>query len=323
MKRLQFFFACFVGALFAPSIATADDYPSRPVRLIVPFAPGGATDVVARALSAGLSTKLGQPVVVENRPGAGGIVAAQLVANAKPDGYVLLMGSIGLLAIIPNLRNDLPYDNDKSFAAVSPVSATPNVIVAHPSFVPNNVRELIALARHAPGTISFGSSGTGTSTHLSGELFEAMSGTKLVHVPYRGGSLALTDLLAGQIPLQFDTMSSVAAIRSGKLKAIAVTSDKRSALLPDVPTVAESGLPGYVATSWNGIIAPAGTPREIVTKLNGAIAQVLAMPEITRSLSLDGSEVRTSSPEQFATFIRDERERWGKLINSAHITVTQ
>jgi tripartite-type tricarboxylate transporter receptor subunit TctC len=259
---------------------------------------------------------------VDNRPGAGGLLAGGLVSKAPADGYTLLMGSIGMLSIAPNLRSDMPF-KEKDFAPVALVAATPNVIVAHPSFKANNLRELIALARKDPGKIAFGSSGPATSTHLSGELFQAMAGVKLTHVPYRGGALALNDLLAGQIPLMFDTMSSVSSIKAGKLKALAITSDRRSPLLPDVPTVAEAGLPNYRTVSWNGILAPAGTPSDVVMRLNAEINKALAQPEVQRSLTTDGSEVRGGTPDELAQFIRAETQRWGKLIKDANITASE
>jgi tripartite-type tricarboxylate transporter receptor subunit TctC len=312
-----------LAAMLCAGAVHAADFPVRPIRLVVPFAAGGATDVVARTLATGLSKSMGQQVVVDNKPGAGGIVAGNIVANAPPDGYTLLMGSIGMLAIAPNLRTDLPFSFDKNFVAVAQVSATPNVIVAHPSLAVKNVRELLALAKANPDKISFGSSGPATSTHLSGELFQAMGGIRLVHVPYRGGALALTDLLAGQIPLMFDTMSSVPSIRNGKLKALAVTSEQRSALLPEVPTVAESGLPGYKTSSWNGIIAPTGTPPDVVARLNTEINRVLQSPDIQRTLATDGSEARGGTAAEFNQFIRDEASRWGQLIRDANIKVSE
>ncbi len=320
-QRLKVLALIVMCALWPTSRAMAAplDYPNKPVRLIIPFAAGGATDVVGRALAAALSKQMGQQFVVDNRPGAGGILAGTVVAKASADGYTLLMGSIGMLSIGPNLRNDLPYNIQESFLPVAWVSATPNIIVAHPSLKVHNLRELIALAKAEPAKISFGSSGAATSTHLSGELFQAMAGVKLLHVPYRGGSQALADLLAGQIPLMFDTMSAVSAVRSGKLKALAITSDRRSVLLPDVPTVAEAGLPGYKTSSWNGIMVPAKTPREIIGKLNVEINRALATPEVQQSLAADGSEVRGGTPDEFARFIVEETQRWGKLIKDAGI----
>lgn len=313
---------CAAAALALATGAQAA-YPDRPIKLIVPFAPGGATDVVARALANGMSRNIGQQVVVENKPGAGGVLAGNLLLSAPADGHTLLMGSIGMLSISPNLRNDLPYNVETSFAPVALVSATPNVIVVHPSFKVNNLTELIATAKAEPGKVAYGSSGLATSTHLSGELFQAMSGTRLTHVPYRGGALALNDLLAGQIPVMFDTMSSVSAVKAGKLRALAITSDKRSPLLPDVPTVAEAGLAGYRTVSWNGIIVPAGTPRDVIARLNAEINKALAMPDVQRALTVDGSEIRGGSPEEFGRFIRDETQRWGKLIKDANISVAK
>lgn len=309
-----------IAAAAAASSVAAATFPERPIRLMVPFAPGGATDVIARSVATSMSRSMGQQVVVENKPGAGGVVAGQQVAKSGADGYTLLMGSIGMLSISPNLRNDLPYVVERSFAPVALVSATPNVIVAHPSFKPGTVRELIEAAKASPGKIAFASSGQATSTHLSGELFQAMTGTSLVHVPYRGGAPALNDLLAGQITLMFDTMASVPSVRSGKLKAIAITGDKRSPLLPEVPTVAEAGLPGYRTVSWNGILAPAGTPKDVIAKLNAEINKALASPEVQKSLATDGSEPRGGSPEEFGRFIAEETQRWGKLIKDAGIT---
>lgn len=307
------------AALLCANTSAIAAYPDRPVKLVVPFAPGGATDVVARAVSNAMSQSMGQQVVVENRPGAGGLIAGGQVAKAPADGYTLLMGSIGMLSIAPNLRKDMPFNAEKDFAPVALVSATPNVIVVHPSFRASNLRELVAAAKADPGKIAYGSSGQATSTHLSGELFQAMAGVQLSHVPYRGGSLALNDLLAGQIPVMFDTMSSVQHVKSGKLKALAITSDRRSPLLPDVPTVAEAGLPNYRTVSWNGILAPAGTPREVIARLNGEINKALANPEVQRSLTADGSELRGGTSDEFAQYIRAEVQRWGRLIRDANI----
>ena len=311
---------CLASTITAPAFA---DYPDKPIRLIVPFAAGGATDVVARALANAMGRNIGQQVVVDNRPGAGGILAGTVVAKAPPDGYTLMMGSIGMLSIGPNLRSDLPYSVKDSFMPVALVSATPNIIVANPALAANNLRELIALAKSEPGRIAFGSSGPATSTHLSGELFQSMAGIKLTHVPYKGGSQALTDLLGGQIPLMFDTMSAVQAVKSGRLKALAITSERRSPLLPDVPTVAEAGLPGYRTSSWNGIMAPAGTPREIVARLNAEVNKAVSSPDVQKSLANEGSETRGGTAEDFGRFIAEETQRWGKLIRDANIKAAE
>jgi tripartite-type tricarboxylate transporter receptor subunit TctC len=298
-------------------------FPDRPIRLVVPFAAGGATDVIGRAVAQAMSRSMGQQIVIDNRPGAGGVIAGTFVANSPPDGYTLLLGSIGMLAIGPNLRHDTPYNVATSFAPVSLLSATPNLIVVHPSLQVDNLRQLIDLAKANPGKIAFGSSGLATSTHLSGELFQAMAGVKLVHVPYKGGAQALSDLMAGQIRLMFDTMASVPAIKAGKLKALAITSDKRTPLLPDVPTVQEAGLPGYHTSSWNGLMAPAATPRAVVDRLNQEVLKALAQPDVRRALTADGSEVTGSTPEEFGHTIAEETRRWGKLIRDAGIHVEQ
>ncbi len=318
MKRRTL--ACALICAFAATAAPAfADYPDRPVRLVVPFAPGGATDVVGRALANAMSKSMGQQVIVDNKPGAGGVLAGTIVAKAPADGYTILMGSIGMLSIGPNLRAETAYDVKTSFLPIAQVSATPNLIVANPSLKANTLRELIAQAKAEPGKIAFGSSGPATSTHLSGELFQAMAGVKLVHVPYKGGSQALNDLLAGQIPLMFDTMSTVQQIKAGKLKAYAITSDKRSPLLPDVPTVAEAGLQGYKTVSWNGLMAPAGTPPAVISRLNAEVNKALALPEVQKSLTADGSEIRGGTADDFGRFIADETQRWGKLIRDAGI----
>jgi tripartite-type tricarboxylate transporter receptor subunit TctC len=315
--------ALLAAALALAATAARADYPDRPIKLVIPFAAGGATDVIGRALAQAMSRSLGQQVVVDNRPGAGGVLAGTVVAKAPADGYTLLMGSIGLLSIGPNLRTETAYDVKTAFVPVAQVSATPNLIVAHPSLKAGTLRELIALARAEPGKIAYGTSGPATSTHLSGELFQAMAGVRLVHVPYKGGAQALNDLLAGQIPLMFDTMSAVQAVKAGKLKALAITSDRRSPLLPDVPTVAEAGLAGYRVTSWNGIMAPAGTPTAVVARLNAEVNKALSLPEVQKSLTADGSEVRGGSVEAFGRFINDETQRWGQLIRDAGIKAAE
>lgn len=298
-------------------------YPDRPVKLIIPFTAGGATDVIGRTVAHAMSLSMGQQIVVDNKPGAGGAIAAAAVANAAPDGYTLLLGSIGMLAIGPNLRRITSYDAINSFAPISQLTATPNLIVAHPSLRANTLHELIDQARANPGKIAYASSGVATSTHLSGELFQTMAGIKLVHVPYKGGAQALSDLRAGQILLMFDTMSSVAAIKAGQLKALAITSDKRSPQLPGVPTVAEAGLPGYRTSSWNGLMAPAGTPRAVVDRLNHEVLKALARPDVRERLMTDGSEVFGSAPAEFGHFIAEENKRWGQLIKDTGIRPEQ
>ncbi len=308
----------------APALAQSQQvaaYPTKPLRLIVPFAAGGGTDIPARLLAGAMSASMGQQVVVDNRAGAAGILAGEMAAKAAPDGYTLLHGSIGMLTIIPNFKKSLPYDPEKSFVPVSLVAATPTLVVVHPKLGVNNLKELIALAKAKPGTISFGSSGTGSSTHLSGELFKSMAGVNLTHVPYKGAALAVVDLVAGQIMLGFDTLSSLAYVKSGRLKALAISTATRSPLLPDVPTVAEAALPGYETSSWNGIMAPAGTPVAMVARLNAEIVKALGLADVRERMLVNGNTATPSTPDVFGAFMRAERVRWAKVIREANIQV--
>ncbi|MEI8034914.1 MAG: tripartite tricarboxylate transporter substrate binding protein [Betaproteobacteria bacterium] len=295
-------------------------YPQKPLRLIVPFTPGGSADVPARLLATAISTETVQQVVVDNRSGASGIMAGDITAKAPADGYTILLGSIGMLTILPNLKK-LPYDPEKSFSPVSLVSTTPTIIVVNPKLGVNNLKELIALAKTRPGTISFGSSGNGSSTHLSGELFKSMAGVDLIHVPYKGAAPAVMDLLAGQILLGFDTLASLAHVKAGRLKALAISTASRSALLPDVPTVAEAAIAGYETSSWNGIVVPAGTPKPIVGRLNELIQKALVLPDVKDRMLSNGNTAKANRSEEFGAFIHFERERWGKVIREAHIQV--
>jgi tripartite-type tricarboxylate transporter receptor subunit TctC len=312
------------GLVSASSSAQAADtshYPNKPIRLIVPFAPGGSADVPARILANALTSSMGQQVVVDNRAGASGILAGELAAKALPDGHTILLGSIGMLTILPNLKKSLPYDPEKSFAAVSMLTATPTIVVVNPKLGANTLKDLIALAKAKPGTISFGSSGNGSSTHLSGELFKSMAGVDLVHVPYKGAALAVVDILAGQIMLGFDTLAALAHVKAGRLKALAISTSTRSPLLPEVPTVAEAGVPGYETSSWNGIVLPAGTPRAIVSRLNAETLKALAVPDVRERMQANGNTPSPTTPEAFGSFIRQERARWGKVIRDARIQV--
>ncbi len=313
------------GAVSAATCARAAHaavtYPAKPIRLIVPFSPGGGSDVPARLLATALTASMGQQVVVDNRAGAGGILAGELTARAVPDGYTVLLGSIGMLTIIPNFKKSLPYDSEKSFSPVSLLTATPTIVVVHPRLGANSLKELIALAKAKPAAISFGSSGNGSSTHLSGELFKAMAGVDLIHVPYKGAAPAVVDLLAGQILVGFDTLSSLAHVKAGRLKALAISTATRSPLLPDVPTIAEAAVPGYETSSWNGIVVPAGTPQAIVSKLNAEILKALALAEVRERMQANGNTPLGSTPEAFGNHIRQERARWGKLIRDANLRV--
>jgi tripartite-type tricarboxylate transporter receptor subunit TctC len=293
-------------------------YPSKPIRLVVPFPAGGTTDILARAVAQRLTETMGQPVVVDNRPGAGGNIGAELVAKSAPDGYTLLMGTVGTHAINASLYAKMPYDHVRDFAPVILVAGVPNVLVVHPALPVNSVQELIAYGKANPGKLNFASSGNGTSIHLSAELFKTMTGVQMAHVPYKGSAPALVDLAGGQVQLMFDNLpSALALIKGGKLKALAVTSAQRSTALPDVPTVAESGLPGFEASSWFGLLAPAGTPKDIITKLNGEVAKWLATPEAKEKLAAQGAIPFGLPPDEFARHIAAETVKWQKVVKDS------
>ncbi len=316
--------ACVSAATAAllPLSAGAQNYPAKTITIIVPFAAGGTTDILARIVAQGMGSELGQPVVVDNRAGAGGNIGGQLAARAPADGYTLFMGTVGTHAINAALYKKMPFDPIKDFAPLTRVANVPNLLVANPSQPFKTVPELIAYAKAHPGKINFGSSGSGSSIHLSGELFKSMAKVDMQHVPYKGSAPAVTDLLGNQIAIMFDNMpSAIQHVRSGKLRAIAVTTATRSPELPDVPTVAESGVPGYEATSWFGMFAPAGTPAPVVAKLNATIVKVLAQPEIKKKLAEQGAEAAGETPEQFAAFIQKESVKWGKVVKESGASV--
>ena len=292
-------------------------YPNKPIKMVVPFTAGGTTDIMARAMAAELQKAFGQAVVVENKAGAGGNIGADFVAKSAPDGYTLLMGTVGTHGINVTLYPKMPYDAVKDFAPVSLVAAVPNVLVAAPTFAANSVKELIDLAKKDPNKITFASSGSGTSIHLSGELFKQLTGVQMTHIPYKGSAAALPDVMSGQVNVMFDNAPTVMPhIRGGKLKAIAVTSSKRSPALPNTPTIAELGVTGFEASSWFGVLAPAGTPREIVDKLSLAIVKALQTAEIRDRLASQGAEAVGNTPEQFAAHIKSEIEKWAKVVKT-------
>jgi tripartite-type tricarboxylate transporter receptor subunit TctC len=310
----------FLFGLFAamPLLATGQSYPSKPIRLVVPFPAGGTTDLLARAMAQKLSEALGQQVVVDNRPGAGGNIGSDIVAKSAPDGYTLLMGTVGTHAINVSLYAKMPYDAVKDFVPIVLVAGVPNVLVVHPALPVKTVADLIKLAKDQPGSINFASSGNGTSIHLSGELFKSLTGVQMAHIPYKGSAPALTDLIGGQVQIMFDNLpSALPHIKAAKLRAIAVTSTKRAPALPDLPTIAESGVPGFEASSWFGMLAPAGTPREIVLRINAEVNKALQAGDMKEKLLAQGAEAVGNSPEFFVEYIRSETTKWAKVVKDS------
>lgn len=306
------------AAATLPLGASAQNYPTKPITIVVPFAAGGTTDILARLVGQHLSTELGQPVVVENKAGAGGNIGAAYAAKAPADGHTLFMGTVGTHAINAALYKKLPYDPVKDFAPLSRVAMVPNLLVAHPSQPFKTVQEMIAYAKANPGKINFGSPGNGSSPHLSGELFKSLTKVDMVHVPYKGSAPAVSDLLGGQISIMFDNLPSVIPhVRAGKLRAIAISTAKRSADLPNVPTIAEAGVPGYEATSWFGMFAPAATPAPVLAKISTALGKVLANPEVKKKIDDQGGEPANETPAQFADFIQKESLKWGKVVKES------
>ena len=316
MKRLLRFFLIALAALYAAH-APAQSYPSKPLRLVVPFPPGGPTDILGRAIGAKLGELLGQPVVIDNRGGAGGGIGADNVAKSAPDGYSLLLGTTGTHTINPNLYSKLPYDPVKDFTPISLVVKYLNILVVNPNVPVKNLEELIALARQKPGEITFGSAGNGSSNHLTAEMLAAMTGAKMQHVPYKGSGPALNDVIAGQISFMFDQYSTVGPnIKAGKLRAIAIATKQRHPLLPDVPAIAET-LPGFEVHPWYAIFAPSGTPRSIVDRLNTELVKVMDTPEIKGRMATLGWDPVTSTPEQLAAQIKSELLIWADVVKKS------
>ncbi|MGE8589183.1 MAG: Bug family tripartite tricarboxylate transporter substrate binding protein [Alcaligenes sp.] len=303
----------------ATSALAADAFPSaRPITLVVPFPPGGPTDAMARRLAEKLREPLKQNVIVENRSGAGGNIGSEYVAAAKPDGYTILFGTSGPLAINVSLYKNQGYNPETSFAPIIRLGHLPNILVVNPSVPANNVQELIAYAKQNPTKLSYASSGNGASSHLAGILFNKMAGTDIMHIPYKGSAPAVSDLLGNQIAVMFDNMpSAIQHVRSGKLRPIAVTTAKRSPELPDVPTIAEAGVPGYEATSWFGLWAPAATPAPVLEKLHTSLAKVLKDPAVVKKIADQGGEVVIDTPAQFEAFIQAEAAKWGKVVKDS------
>lgn len=311
-------------AVFASAAALAQTYPNKPVKLVVPFPPGGTTDILARAVGGELSKAWGQQVVIDNRPGAGGNIGSEIVAKSPPDGYTLLMGTVGTHAINQSLYSRLPFDPIKDFAPVTLVAAVPNVLVLNAAFAEKNritdVRGFIEYVKAHPGKLNMASSGNGTSIHLAGELFKSQTKTFMVHIPYRGSAPAITDLLGGQADLMFDNLpSAIPYIKAGRLRALGLTSSKPSPALLDVPPIAQVGgdLAGFEASSWFGLLAPAGTPPDIVSKIQQEVARALASPAVKEKLVAQGAEPVGNTPEQFAAHIQAETKKWAKVVKDS------
>jgi tripartite-type tricarboxylate transporter receptor subunit TctC len=303
-------------------VATAQDYPTRPIRFIVPFPPGGGNDVMARIIGQKLTDAYGQQVVIDNRGGAGGNIGTEIAARAAPDGYTLFLGGVGSHGTNPGLQAKLPYDPVKDFAPISMIASAPLVIVSNLALPAKSLAELIQLAQARPGQLNYASSGTGTIAHLSAELFNSMARVKLQHVPYKGTGPALTDVLSGQVQLLFNSAVSILPqVRANRLRALAVASSKRIAPLPEVPTAAEAGVPGYDCASWYGVLVPARTSRAVIEKLNAGVIKAVSAPELRERLTNEGAEAAGNSPEQFAVFIQRELARWAKVIKDAGIRI--
>ncbi len=297
----------------------ADTYPSKPIRFILPFPPGGGTDTLARIVGQKLTQDFGQTVVMDNRPGAGANIGAEIAAHSAPDGYTIVMGNIAH-AVNATLYRKLGYDLVKDFAPITLLAATPNILVVHPSVAAKSVKELIALAKAKPGQFNYASSGSGSSAHLAGELFKNLAGVDLVHIPYKGGGPAVISLIAGESAIGFATMPSVLPqVKAGKLRALGVTTAKRSPAVPDLPTIAEAGVPGYEANTWYGVLAPAKTPAPIVGRLHGEFLNIMQSADIRERIAVHGYEPETNTPQEFAAYIKSEIIKWGKVVKAAGI----
>jgi tripartite-type tricarboxylate transporter receptor subunit TctC len=312
----------FASLAFIAAPCAQAAYPDKPIKLIVPFPPGGPTDGMARLVGQYLSQGLGQPVIIDNRGGAGGTIATEAAANAAPDGYTLFFATTGTMAINPSLYRTFKVDPLKAFDPVGSVASTTNVLVVSPSLKVNSVKELVALAKQKPGMLTFGSAGNGSSNHISGELFKSMAEIDITHVPYKGSAAAFTDMLGGQISMMFDTVSSqVQHIASGKVKALGVTGKNRSEALPNVPAIAEAGLPNFEVTIWFGLAAPKGIPADAVAKLQAQLGKVLAMPEVKAKLAALGAEPLPGTPQAFKRMIEQDTAKWGKVVKASGATI--
>jgi len=317
MQRITRTIAALALAILA-SGAHAQAWPAKPIKWVVPFAPGGTTDILARTIGDKLAIALGQPVIIENKPGAGGGVGADYTAKAPADGYTIMGGTISTHAINASLYKSLPYDPVKDFAPITLIARVPNMLVVNPDVPAKNVAELIALMKASPAKYTFASSGNGTSQHLSGELFKTMAGVEMQHIPYKGSPPALQDVVGGQVTMTFDNITTAWPLaKGGKLRALAVTTAKRSSVAPEVPTLAESGLAGYEVGSWQGVFAPAGTPPEIVKRLNAEIVKIIRMPDVNEKLTALGAEPVGNTPEEFGALVRAEVGKWADVVKKS------
>jgi tripartite-type tricarboxylate transporter receptor subunit TctC len=321
VKRLVFA-ASAAAAIAAAPLAVAQSYPVKPIRLVVGFPAGGPTDIVSRTIAPKLTEALGQQVVVDNRGGAGGMIATEQVAKAPADGYTLLMGTIGGISVAMSLSPNRGYDTLRDFAPITQAVTVTNLLVVHPTVPAKNVKELLAIARSKPGRLNYASSGNGTVTHLAGELFKLMGKVDITHVPFKGGAPALTALISGEVDMSYENSLVVTPhVKAGKVKALAVTGSKRSKLMPELPTISESGLSGYDASGWYGLFVPAATPKPIVARLNQEAVKALRMPDVVRTLSSQGAEPVGNTPEEFGAFVKAEIEKWANLVKTAKMKV--
>jgi tripartite-type tricarboxylate transporter receptor subunit TctC len=322
LRVLRISFGCLLtcGALLGAPIVQAQAYPNKPIKIIVPYPPGGTSDILARAIGQKLTDSLGQTIVVENKPGANGNLGADFVSKSAPDGYTLLLADIGALAISPSLYK-LSFDPTTDFSPVTMVAYSPHILVVHPSVPVNNAKELVTLAKSKPGKLNFAASSVGSAPHLAGIEFASRAGVDWAYIPYKGGAQAITDMAGGQADVMFNGMlATYPHVKSGKLKILAVSSSKRMSAIPDVPTVAEAaGLDGFQTGSWQGVLAPPNTPKEVVARLSTEIIKILNTPEMTERLAVQGAEVSTNTPEQFSKFIRDEKLRWAQVVKTANL----
>jgi tripartite-type tricarboxylate transporter receptor subunit TctC len=308
------------GVLAALMLATpaSAQFPTKPIHIIVPFPAGGSADIMARVVGQKMTETWGQPVVVDNRPGAGGNIAAELAAKSASDGYTLFLCTVGTHAIHQTLYDKLPFDPLRDFSAVAYIAGVPNVVVVHPSVPAKNVKELIAFVKARPGQVNFGSPGAGSSVHMSGEMLKVMAGLDMAHIPYKGNPQAVTDLMAGQIQLMITNMPAVVPyIQSGRLRALAVTTKTRSLALPDLPTMEEAGLPGYESSAWFGLVSPAAVSRDIVDRLNAEVARIVGLADVKRSLAGQGADPRVMTPDEFGAFMKAETTKWAKIVKAS------